>query len=74
MFDNIEEKETNNKSFDARCAEAVAANNITDKLKEESAQLLIADLRANPDSRISCMCGQCTNLTAGELADNLEAK
>ncbi len=60
--------------FVAECAEAVAAKNITDELREKAAKLLIDDLRACPDLRISCMCGQCINLTSAELADNLEAK
>lgn len=60
--------------FGAECAEAIASNNITDTLREKAAKLLIDDLRASPKLKISCMCGQCINLTSAELADNLEAK
>jgi len=60
--------------FDAKCAQAVAANNVPDELKAEAAELLISSLRADPKGIVSCMCGECIYLTTKELADNLAAK
>jgi len=66
---------TDVENFAKKCAAIQPGQPIPDDLKEESAAILIADLRAAwPDYKISCMCGNCINLTAEELADNLESK